>query len=124
MSREEQLAAALIHVKKAREFLLAAEIFEGEEQVHVQISLAAISAINSGDALLLSKGQTAYGSNHNEAVTRLRKMGFVAESRDLHKALRDKNPAQYHPKLLRETAAKAALDAATHMLESAEEALK
>lgn len=116
-------AAAAMYLAKAKEFLLAAEIFEGEQSmVHVRTSLACLSGISSASCILTTLvGQVAWGEDHNQSVTLLRKKGQGDAAKQLAALIPHKNPAQYHPKRSQEKVAVSTLEAASKLYELASE---
>lgn len=92
------LSDARAHLRKAREFLDAAELNLDGDLYNAATSNAVTSGINSKDAICLAlTGTSGKSENHTDAVAELRGAGPAARSLapTLGRLLRLKNKSQY-----------------------------
>lgn len=92
------LADARAHLRKAREFLDAAELNLDCGLVNAAASSAVTSGINAKDAICLAlTGSTAKTDNHADAVAELRRAGSTSKAlaTTLGRLLNLKNKSQY-----------------------------
>lgn len=92
------LEEARAHLRKAAEFLDAAELSDDVGLVNAATSNAVTSGINSKDAICLAlTGRTAKTDSHNDAVAELRSAGPLAREHatTLGRLLKLKSRAQY-----------------------------
>jgi uncharacterized protein (UPF0332 family) len=92
------LSDARAHLRKAREFLAAAELNLDCDLYNATTSSAVTSGINAKDAICLAlTGNTAKSENHTDAVVELRAAGPATKSlaTTLSRLLKLKNKSQY-----------------------------
>jgi uncharacterized protein (UPF0332 family) len=92
------LADARVHLRKAREFLDAAELNLDHELFNAATSSAVTSGINAKDAICLAlTGSTAKTDDHAAAVAELRRAGSTSKAlaTTLGRLLNLKNKVQY-----------------------------
>lgn len=92
------LSEARAHLRKAREFLEAAEIELDCDLFNAATSSAVTSGINAKDAICLAlTGKTAKTDNHADAIAELRRAGTATKSlaTTLGRLLKLKHKAQY-----------------------------
>lgn len=111
------LSDARTHLRKAREFLDAAELNLDSDLFNAATSNAVTSGINAKDAICLSlTGMTEKSDNHTAAIAELRGAGPASRplASTLSRLLRLKNKSQYQSTdIARGDAAKAVGWAAT-----------
>jgi uncharacterized protein (UPF0332 family) len=118
------LSEARAHLEKAREFLEAAQTSLEFDQFNAATSNAAISGINSKDAICLKlTGRTRKADNHTEAVAELKAVGPTGAklAPTLSRLLKLKTKSQYQSVSIAISDAKKAIEWATRLLEGAEE---
>jgi hypothetical protein len=121
------LSDAAAHVRKAREFLEAAQLSADLELFNAAASSAVTSGINAKDAICLAlTGRTAKTENHTDAVTELRTAGpsMAPHAATLGRLLRLKNRSQYQAADVARADALRAIDWATRLVEAAAEAVR
>lgn len=121
------LTQAQDHLKKAQEFLEAAEFDLDLELFSAATSHAVIAGINSKDAICLKlTGRTQKSDNHHEAVAELKAAG--PEGADvaatMSRLLKLKTKAQYLAPAIAKTDAIKAVEWATRMVEQATAVVK
>lgn len=121
------LTQAQDHLKKAQEFLEAAEFDLGLELFSAATSHAVIAGINAKDAICLKlTGRTQKADNHNEAVAELKAAG--PEGADvaatMNRLLKLKTKAQYLAPAIARTDAIKAVEWATRLVEQAAAVVK
>jgi uncharacterized protein (UPF0332 family) len=92
------LSDARSHLRKAREFLEAAELNLDFELYNAATSSAVTSGVNAKDAVCLAlTGTTSKSENHTDAVAELREAGPAARplATALGRLLKLKNKSQY-----------------------------
>lgn len=113
------LSDARAHLRKAREFLEAAELSASLDLFNAATSSAVTSGINSKDAICLAlTGRTSKTENHNDAVTELRAAGpsMTAQASCLGRLLRLKNRSQYQAADIAQSDAFKAIEWASRLL--------
>lgn len=93
------LTRARQHVRKATEFLDAAELSLDTDLFSPATASAVTAGINAKDAICLAlTGRTSKGQDHGTAVPELRSAGPAGEAvaTDLDRLLRLKTKSQYH----------------------------
>lgn len=116
-----QIAGA--HLAKAQEFLDAAEVLLELDMFDVAISSAALSGVNSKDAICLKlTGRTEKTERHSDAATELAQAGgnAAALAPTLKRLMAAKNKAQYRHTRATPTDARTAVRQAKRMYESAQ----
>ena len=120
------LSEAAAHVRKAREFLEAAQLSADLELYNAAASSAVTSGINAKDAICLAlTGRTAKTENHADAVGQLRAAGpsMAPHAATLGRLLRLENRSQYQAADVARRDAVRAIDWATRLVEAASEAV-
>lgn len=116
------LSEARSHLRKAREFLDAAEIELDCDLFNAAISSAVTSGINAKDAICLAlTSKTAKTDNHADATAELRRAGTATKSlaTTLGRLLKLKNKAQYQTVDVARAEAVKAVGWATTLVEGA-----
>lgn len=116
------LSDAQAHLRKAREFLDAAEVNLDLDLFNAATSSAVTSGINSKDAICLAlTGRTAKADNHTDAVAELRRAGQSAKPlvTTLGRLLKLKNRSQYQTVDVARADAAKAVDWAAKLLNGA-----
>lgn len=116
------LSDARAHLRKAREFLDAAELNLDRNLHNAATSSAVTSGINAKDAICLAlTGKTAKSENHTDAVVELRAAGPATKSlaTTLGRLLKLKNKSQYQTLDVARTEAMRAVGWATMLVEGA-----
>lgn len=119
------LTQAQDHLKKAQEFLEAAEVDLDLELFSAATSHAVIAGINSKDAICLTlTGHTVKADNHNEAVAELKAAG--TEGADVAATMSRllKTKAQYLAPAIARTDASKAVEWATRLVAQAAAVVK
>lgn len=117
------LEAAKAHLRKAEEFLQAAEMSLDREQFNAATSSAVTSGINSKDAVCLTlTGSSAKSENHATAVKELKAAGPDAARLvpAFTRLLKPKTKAQYQAESVARSEAVSSLRNARQMLEGAQ----
>jgi len=118
------LADARAHLRKAEEFLEAAELSEEVGLFNAATASSVTSGINAKDAMCLTlTGRTAKTDSHNDAVAELRSAGPLARDHatTLGRLLKLKNRAQYQTADVARTDARKAIEWARRLLDVAAE---
>lgn len=111
-----------VKLRKGERFLFMAGLAMDDTSPDVAISLAAISAINSSDAILLvAKGSFPSGQEHEKAASELIAAGFGQEATHLRRAIGNKHKAQYQARHCSMRDAEVAQSHAQRLLDSAKE---
>lgn len=118
------LSDAQAHLRKAREFLEAAEANLELGLLNAATSNAVTSGINSKDAICLKvTGTTGRTENHAEAIAELRRAGPLDSAKTLSvklgRLLKFKNRSQYQALDVAQSGARDAVDLATALLDGA-----
>lgn len=116
------LSDARAHLRKAREFLEAAELNMECDLYNAATSSAVTSGINAKDAICLAlTGKTGKSDNHSDAVVELRAAGPATKSlaTTLGRLLKLKNKSQYQTLDVARADAAKALEWATALVEGA-----
>lgn len=116
------LSDARAHLRKAREFLDAAELDLDCDLFNAATSSAVTSGINAKDAICLAlTGKTSKSENHASAVAELRGAGTTTKTlaTTLGRLLKLKNKAQYQTVDIARTDAVKAVEWATTLVEGA-----
>lgn len=117
---------ARAHLRKAKEFLEAAELNAELELFNAATSSAVTSGINSKDAICLAlTGKTAKSENHADAQTELTAAGpsMSTHASSLGRLLKLKNKSQYQASDVARSDALKALDWAAKLVAAAAEAV-
>lgn len=117
------LEEAGLHLAKAQEFLEAAETSRDLRLDNAAASDAAISAINSKDAICLAlTGRTGKSDNHAQAVDELRRSGPAGahQASTLSRLLNLKTRSQYASRTVSAADADKAVEWASRMYAAAE----
>jgi uncharacterized protein (UPF0332 family) len=117
-------AQAAAHLRKAREFLEAAQQSLESERYDVAVSTAVTSGINSSDAALLAlTGRSPKSGDHSDAVERLTAAGAAARpmATVLGRLLVHKNAAQYQSAPMSASKARSAVSWAERLYTAAQE---
>ena len=117
---------ARAHLRKAKEFLEAAELNAELELFNAATSSAVTSGINSKDAICLAlTGKTAKTENHADALKELVAAGpsMATHATSLGRLLKLRNKSQYQTSDVARSDALKALDWATKLLAAASGAL-
>ena len=118
------LPDARAHLKKAKEFLDAAELNLDVDMFNAATSSAVTAGINAKDAICLAlTGKTHKSENHTDAATELRKAGTATKSlgTTLGRLIKLKNKAQYQTADVARSDAVKAVDWATTLVNGATE---
>lgn len=118
----QPLATARAHLRKARQFLEAADVELSGELYDAAASSAVLAGINAKDAICLRRiGRTGKTDNHQAAIGELTKAGPVGKALEatFRRLIGMKTAAQYQAAPISASDARKAVEWATRMVDVA-----